>query len=161
MSEPATTTTVPTGPDETPDDDGVGHLRGFLRDRDVECPACGYNLRNLHRPECPECQRTLRLVLDVSDRGLGAFILAMIPGIFSGMCTGCLVAIMLIEDPGPIPPGVWLLLAFGFSSGLVALGLYLGRRRFIRLPTHDRVAIAVVVWLVHIAVFFTFVNFVS
>lgn len=30
-------------------------LRAWLRDRDVPCPGCGYNLRGLTRNVCPEC----------------------------------------------------------------------------------------------------------
>lgn len=36
-------------------------LVGFLADRDVACPACGYNLRGLEDAVCPECSRVLRL----------------------------------------------------------------------------------------------------
>ena len=30
-------------------------LQDFLRDRDVTCPRCAYNLRNLVGNRCPEC----------------------------------------------------------------------------------------------------------
>jgi hypothetical protein len=35
----------------------------FLADRDVPCPACGYNLRDLSSARCPECGLALRLPL--------------------------------------------------------------------------------------------------
>ena len=37
------------------------HIRQQLAGRDVPCPKCGYNLRDLERAECPECGWDLRL----------------------------------------------------------------------------------------------------
>ncbi|MEM9166951.1 MAG: hypothetical protein AAGB48_07975 [Planctomycetota bacterium] len=34
-------------------------LRAYLAERDVPCPRCGYNLRGVREPVCPECGRTL------------------------------------------------------------------------------------------------------
>lgn len=39
-------------------------LQAFLADRDVPCPHCGYNLRGLQAPVCPECKHDLQLKLD-------------------------------------------------------------------------------------------------
>lgn len=36
-------------------------LRQFLADRDVPCAQCGFNLRGLGGPACPECGMALRL----------------------------------------------------------------------------------------------------
>jgi hypothetical protein len=36
-------------------------LRSYLADRDVACPQCKYNLRNLVGTTCPECGEALRL----------------------------------------------------------------------------------------------------
>ena len=41
-------------------------LRDFLADRDISCPVCRYNLRNVRTPACPECGDPL--VLNVSRR---------------------------------------------------------------------------------------------
>ena len=30
-------------------------LKAYLADRDVPCPGCGYNLRGVAEPVCPEC----------------------------------------------------------------------------------------------------------
>lgn len=39
---------------------GHGHaLRAYLADRDVPCPACGYNLRGITTAACPECGAAL------------------------------------------------------------------------------------------------------
>jgi hypothetical protein len=44
-------------------------LRDFLADRDQPCPGCGYNLRGVQEPVCPECGRTLELALARPARG--------------------------------------------------------------------------------------------
>ena len=38
-------------------------LLHYLKDHDVPCPGCGYNLREAREPECPECGRTIRLLV--------------------------------------------------------------------------------------------------
>ena len=37
------------------------HLQSFLADRDEPCPACGYSLRGLTTPTCPECRAAVTL----------------------------------------------------------------------------------------------------
>ena len=37
------------------------HLAGYLKGRDCPCPACGYNLRDLRSPACPECAAPLTI----------------------------------------------------------------------------------------------------
>lgn len=38
-------------------------LASYLADRDVPCPSCGYNLRNLAASNCPECGEPLEVRL--------------------------------------------------------------------------------------------------
>ncbi|MEO1716444.1 MAG: hypothetical protein AAFR76_04970 [Planctomycetota bacterium] len=38
-------------------------LRAYLAERDVPCPRCGYNLRGVTEPVCPECEFSLTLEL--------------------------------------------------------------------------------------------------
>ncbi|MEL6499418.1 MAG: hypothetical protein AAGJ54_10910 [Planctomycetota bacterium] len=38
-------------------------LRAYLADCDVPCPGCGYNLRGVTEPVCPECEFGLTLEL--------------------------------------------------------------------------------------------------
>jgi hypothetical protein len=42
-------------------------LLEFLRNRDVDCPVCGYNLRDLPLPRCPECGEILELRIGASE----------------------------------------------------------------------------------------------
>ena len=38
-------------------------LLRFIHERNVHCPRCDYNLRNLTQPVCPECREELRLTV--------------------------------------------------------------------------------------------------
>jgi DNA-directed RNA polymerase subunit RPC12/RpoP len=42
-------------------------LVAYLRDRDVDCPSCGYNVRNLTSPRCPECGEALVMQLRLAE----------------------------------------------------------------------------------------------
>lgn len=42
-----------------PDDEAL--IRAYLAGRDVACPACSYNLRDLREARCPECGCTLAI----------------------------------------------------------------------------------------------------
>lgn len=50
MTDPTTPASAP-APEPALDDT----LAKVLAEREVSCPACGYNLRGLHKPDCPEC----------------------------------------------------------------------------------------------------------
>lgn len=49
-------------------------LIAFLRERDVFCPLCRYNLRGLTVPRCPECGRDVQLSVGVTEPFLRAWI---------------------------------------------------------------------------------------
>ncbi|MDY7107684.1 MAG: hypothetical protein SYC29_03515 [Planctomycetota bacterium] len=145
--------------DEPPDDDETRMLLAFVHDRDATCPACGYNLRNLTRPICPECRQELILSVGLRKPPEVAYlVLTLAPGIFSGICTVLIVGTMLIipgaGGQGPIPPGAVLLLTFGALSGLTAAGLLLARHRFVRLGRDVQIWCAIVTWAVHVMLFF-------
>ena len=71
-------TGIPHGPPETvpapPAADESAELVRFLADRDVPCPLCGYNLRGLTMPRCPECGRELRLSIGLTEPYLRAWV---------------------------------------------------------------------------------------
>lgn len=54
------------------------HLREFLAARDVECPACRYNLRGLTTDRCPECNLELALAVRLAVPRMGAFIAGLV-----------------------------------------------------------------------------------
>src|SRR5690242_20481338 len=55
--------------------DDSATLRAFLAERDAPCPACGYNLRGIEEPLCPECGGTVELA--IGRRSSAAWVLLM------------------------------------------------------------------------------------
>jgi hypothetical protein len=131
-------------------------LLDFLKGRDAPCPLCGYNLRDLTRPECPECRQALVLSVGLARLRLGWFLTTVTPGLFSGIAA-VLVLIPIVlsaTSGGGRPPWPIILVdIFGWLSGFVALGIIAGRDRFLRQPVSRQVAAAVFAWLVHLAAF--------
>jgi hypothetical protein len=68
------------------------HLLRFVRDRDVECPGCGYNVRNLCNDRCPECGQRLELGLRLSEPRQGALIAGLV-GLAAGFGLGGLLLV--------------------------------------------------------------------
>ena len=81
---------APTGP--LADD---AFLLAYARDHDLACPACGYNLRMLSAPRCPECGRALRLGVSLASPPLAGWLAVAIPVLLSagvGVVIGLLYA---------------------------------------------------------------------
>lgn len=53
-------------------------LPAFLASQDVACPGCGYNLRGLREPRCPECGEAIALRVGLVDPRQGAGIAGLI-----------------------------------------------------------------------------------
>jgi hypothetical protein len=137
-------------------EDQVALLLRFLRERDAFCPLCGYNLRNLVRPECPECQKDLELAVGMRKLKFGWFLATITPGLFSGIAAALLM-IPMIGVPvrgGGAPP--WFVVAtdaFGWLSGIAALVLIKHRIRFLRQPYSVQRAWGVLAWAIHVGAF--------
>jgi hypothetical protein len=58
-------------------------LRQFLRGRDVACPSCQYNLRDLTGERCPECGLVIALRLQLAEPTLAAMLTGLV-GISAG-----------------------------------------------------------------------------
>jgi len=54
-------------------------LRRFLKSRDAACPACGYSLRGLQQPSCPECNNPLSLTVSLAEPRTALLLWAMLP----------------------------------------------------------------------------------
>ncbi len=54
-------------------------LLRFVAHRDHACPKCGYNLRNLTQPVCPECGEELKLTVGRRRTNDTLFILTLAP----------------------------------------------------------------------------------
>ena len=151
MSECANAMTVnhPTRPDD------LTLLLWYVHERDAPCPRCGYNLRNLTRPVCPECREELWLAVRAKVR-LAWLFAAIAPGVFSVIAAPIVLADLVYESLAlsfPVPALWWASVVFGFASGALALGLILLRDRFCRQPGGTQVVWVTAIWAVHITLF--------
>jgi len=121
----------------------------------VRCPLCGYNLRNLTQPTCPECHQKLSLTVGVTEVPLMSFIAALVPGVFSGLAAVfMLLPIYLTHRAGRgnVPWFIVVIDVFGFLSGSLAAALIHRRRSFLALPRGVQRRAALLIWLVHLLV---------
>ena len=139
------TTPSPAG---TAADDTTGVV-AFLRDRDFPCPLCGYNLRCLTTPRCPECGRELRLTIGLVDPFVRAWItLAAASSASAGL--GVFFALMLLRagwpDRGRLSVANCVIVYF-IATIPLALAVLVARRRFMRLRSavQWRMALAMVI----------------
>jgi hypothetical protein len=129
-------------------------LLEFVRERDVSCPACGYNLRNLSRPVCPECREPLSLKVTHELPPIGPFVALLAPSIFSALLAVVLLSLTFIFG-GP-PAEVIMAIAFGVLNAILILIIFGLRRRFVRSPRRVQIGWAGLNWLVHLTVFIVF-----
>jgi hypothetical protein len=136
----------------------TARLLEFLEHHDAPCPVCGYNLRGLTAPRCPECDHALELTVGASGVRIGWFIATLAPFMSVGMgalALGTLLAIaefsmaMGRNTGGGPPPMFHLITMLGLGSGLVAAALVWKRRRFLALSTTAQKRWALVAWLSH------------
>ena len=135
-------------PDKPTDQD---MLRQFLADRDVACPACRYNIRQLQTSTCPECGRDLFLTVGavgLSNTWIAALVGALVPA-------GCgfpIVVLLLIalSQGAPLseltsePEGIIFLLLVFYALCCVVFSILLivMRGGFMRLPPKAQSGIA-------------------
>ena len=128
-------------------------LLEFLRDHDADCPVCGYSLRALTRPVCPECNQDLVLTVGTARLRMGWLFVAIAPGFFAGIAA-CFVLIptlgIFFEDGIFLLPLVGAVL-FGWCSGGFAIILAARRNRFISQSRSRQRWFALITWLVHFA----------
>jgi hypothetical protein len=146
-------------PDPTPDRAG-DMLMEFLRDHDAACPVCGYNLRALTRPICPECAHELVLTIGAPKLHLGWLLVALAPGFFSGIAAFFVlipIVARLIFGDGRMSPALNVLDLFGWCSGAFAIYLARKRSRFLAQPRARQRAWAIVIWMTHVLALATFI----
>lgn len=124
--------------DAAPD---VRLLTEYLATRNAKCPLCGYNLRGLTSPRCPECGRRLRLSIGLTEPYLGAWVLLAAATCAAGG-TGVFFTLMVVTNGWPTAAGSEMdlfflnaaLLYFIFSIP-VAAAVVIARRPLMRLKT--------------------------
>ena len=146
---------------ETAGQDDVARLLEFLRGREVPCPLCRYNLRDLTRPQCPECRHELLLTVGVTRPRFLWFLLAVTPCAFAGIAAGLLLIPMIVQPVmggGPPQPQIFALDALGWLSALGGLVLVRYRFAFLRqTPNRQRICTAAV-WGIHVLAFLAFLT---
>ena len=140
--------------------DADGLLLAFVRDRDAACPRCGYNVRNLTKPVCPECEEPLLLKVGGRTYPVRWLLATVAPGIFTGVTAGVMVVVFLIVGPPPfVPLGVILTGSFFLVSAAVAGAIIIWNRRFVWQPQPRQVMWAVLLWVIHLCAFFIFLAY--
>ena len=112
----------------------------WLAERNADCPVCGYNVRGLRTPQCPECAAPLELALRSPNQRIGPWALAMVSlsaaAGFDLVLTACFVVICVLHGPAPID--IILRVAVLTVLGIVCVGvmatLVSRRKRWMRLP---------------------------
>jgi hypothetical protein len=139
----------------TPADESV-LLLAFLRSRDIPCPRCGYNLRDLRAPACPECGEALCLAVRRRRSRLYIFIALLTPGLFSAVAAVLLGIPLTLFHPPVWPP--WVAEAFGILSAAVTLVLYRRKEIFFRRSALFQLGTVASVWTIHIIVLVLVIN---
>jgi hypothetical protein len=138
----------------------------FIRDRDVDCPGCGYNLRSLTSGRCPECGEELTLGLQLVEPRQAAPIAGLI-GLASGLGLAGLLLIfaaivtILMRRGGDLGEFV-LINSVGFLIHGAAVLLWVRNwKRIRRMKSATRWLLVAAAWampLIFVVVFSVFVQ---
>jgi hypothetical protein len=132
-------------------------LVNWLKDRDAACPLCGYNIRGLISPRCPECGQALRLSVSLAEPYLKAWI-ALIAALLPTAGVGAIVIFGFFYSI--VEEGVSISMMFGgmrlgegflilFVVGCVPLSIaaVIFRRRFLRFSREMQGGLASTAWI--------------
>ena len=110
-------------------------LRQFLHGRDVPCPSCEYNLRDLPADRCPECGQELALRLQLTEPKQAALLTGLIALSAGAGLNGLLIIYFLLvqfilrySSGGMIPFLVTVLTGFVIFAAAITLWLRFWRR---------------------------------
>lgn len=146
-------------PATSPDAGEADLLLAFVRERDVPCPRCDYNLRNLTTPVCPECREPLTLKVGVQRVPILPLLLTEAPGAFCAIAFGLFLTMCVLHGPPPVSQSeVWLTATFLALSGIGAVALAICHRWFLCLGIGTQRTTALIVWLAHLAAFMIFMQ---
>ncbi len=124
-------------------------LQAWLSSRDVPCPVCGYNLRGLEQPTCPECGETLTLTLTNHPTHLAGYTLGLIGLTLSVLLAALFSIVAFSEHP---PTSIVSVFAAAWLGGW-ALRWRRNRKAFGGLPRHKKQEQVVVCWIAAIVFF--------
>ncbi|MGH7133503.1 MAG: hypothetical protein ACREJO_16355 [Phycisphaerales bacterium] len=112
----------------------------WLAERSAECPVCGYNVRGLRTPQCPECAAPLELTLRSPNQGIGPWALAMVSlsaaAGFDLVLTACFAVVCVLHGLPPmyIMLRMLVLAVLGVACAVAMVVLISRRKRWMRLP---------------------------
>jgi hypothetical protein len=102
-------------------------LEQFLSERDVVCPGCSYNLRDLKSDRCPECGDELTLTLRLVEPRQASLITGLV-GLSAGCGFGGLLllyaAISVALRGDQVPPQVYWVNGIGLIIHVAAVVLW-------------------------------------
>jgi hypothetical protein len=118
-------------------------LLEYLRERDVACPLCGYNLRALSSARCPECGRELQLTVGLAEPFMRAWVV-LASAAFAGAGIGLLFVLLTIKEGWPRHEPVLMKVSVIYfeASILFTIPVLLARRRFLRWPLSSQWIVA-------------------
>ena len=131
-------------------------LRQFVAARDVGCPVCNYNLRDLTTDRCPECGDQLVLRINMAEPRQG-WVVAGLVGLSAGAgLHGLLILYAFIRiAKGDSPRGLsqfFRVTGVGFAVLLIALIIWLRCWRGIRrLRKGKQMGWAIACWMLTLA----------
>lgn len=118
-------------------------LTHYLAGRDVPCPTCGYNLRDLRGDQCPECGHSLEVTIRVNDGSMTRWVWAFASSCLSvplGILYGIISVVTLIDYSSSVSVDyyIWMYLFTGvFLIGtVIAIILLIKQVRFLRCSVH-------------------------
>jgi DNA-directed RNA polymerase subunit RPC12/RpoP len=128
-------------------------LRSFLGGRDVPCPQCDYNLRDLAGTRCPECGEEIVLRVNLSEPKQKLLIAGLV-GLSAGAGLNGLLVIYwfiqeyLIRRGGPNDNPFLVTTVIGFIVEGAAMALWLVKwRRIRRASSRTRIFFAILCWV--------------
>src|SRR4051812_20929471 len=108
-------------------------LLQFVRDHEVLCPVCKYNLHALTVPRCPECGRALKLTVGTVEPFLAAWVVVAI-GTFASSGIGALLTCFAVFQRPHFHEFIQYVAWWSFTASFpFALCAVLLRRQFLRL----------------------------
>src|SRR5688572_11435830 len=117
-----TTESYPTAPPTAPQPRiETDLLLTYVRDRDVRCPRCEYNLRNLTQPVCPECREQLVLKVGLQRHRVHWLLLTIAPGMFAAIAVAIFCVMSAVHGFPSMPWEGVLTMTFLTVSGIVSV----------------------------------------
>ena len=132
----------------------------FLKDRDVPCPLCQYNLRNLNRSNCPECGRPIELTVKVPDLSYASWIVMTFSMSLSAGISVLFLAIVAKEGMpryGGAADAQWPIIGY-FLTIPLAIWSITSRRKFVRLTQGSQQMIATLAVLLSTVLFILLIS---